>query len=72
MRTIATLLLIAISAPAAADPCQVGTNRPGIDANPAQRIDSSAPQMRCTQTVVRSQAPDGRTFERRTWNFEVR
>ena len=43
MRTIATLLLIAISAPAAAEECRIGTNRPGIDANPARRIDASAP-----------------------------
>ncbi|MGY3356437.1 hypothetical protein ACVWZK_003100 [Bradyrhizobium sp. GM0.4] len=50
----------------------VGTNRLGIDVNPAQRIAGSAPRMRCEQTIVRSQAPDGRTFDRRIWNFEVR
>jgi hypothetical protein len=72
MRTIAVLILIAIFAPAAAEECRIGTNRPGIDADPAQRIDASAPRMRCEQTIVRSQAPDGRSVERRQWNFEVR
>jgi hypothetical protein len=44
MRTLAAAILAILAAtPAVAEPCQIGTNRPGIDASPAQRIDARAP-----------------------------
>jgi hypothetical protein len=55
-----------------AEPCVWGTNRPGIDTNPAVRADPNAPRMRCDMTVTEHTDPrDGHKFKETVWNFSV-
>lgn len=72
MKTIAALLIATLAAtPAIAEPCVWGTNRPAIDVMTTNRIDPSAPQMRCTQTTT-ERVVDGQVRTTKTWNFSVR
>lgn len=69
---LATVFLVSAICAASADPCVFGTNRPGSDVNPAQRIDPNAPQMRCTQTVTERRVDTrGTTQQVKTWNFAI-
>lgn len=68
---LAAVLAMTLAAPACAEPCQWGTNRPGSDVNPARRIDESAPQMRCSMTVTERTDAQGNVRQTRTWNFAV-
>ena len=70
MKTLAAVLALIAATPAAAEPCQWGTNRPAIDVVKTNRIDENAPQMRCTQTTT-ERVVDGQVQTTRTWNFSI-
>ncbi len=72
MRTaiLATALLAALTASAAADPCVWGTNRPGSDVNPARRV-AGAQQARCDMVTTQRTDAQGTVHTTRTWKFSL-
>jgi hypothetical protein len=73
MRIAAAVVFAVMATTAAtAEPCVIGTNRPGIDVNPAIRTDPSAARMRCDMTVTERTDPrDGRKFQESVWKFSL-
>lgn len=70
-RSIAVLGVIASTA-AAAEPCRIGSNMPGGDANPVKPIAAGQARMVCTEGVLTNHLPNGTTQQIRTWKFELK
>lgn len=69
--TITLLILAALTASASAEQCAWGTNRPGSDVNPAQRINATDAQARCNMVVTQRTDSQGTVHTTKTWSFSV-